>query len=62
MLSINLLSGSLLSIRAIFWSISYILLTGFNNKSIIDLMLSVNFLSGSLLSIRDLFLGVTLFY
>ena len=53
MLSTNLVSGSFLSICAIFLSIFDILLIDQDNELIIDLMLSINLFSGSVLSIPD---------
>ena len=53
MLSTNLVSGSFLSICAIFLSIFGILLIDQDNELIIDLMLSINLFSGSFLSIPD---------
>ena len=53
MLSINLLSGSFLSICMIFLSIPDILLLDRDNESVIDLMLSINLFSSSLLLMSD---------
>ena len=53
MLSINLFSGSFLSICAIYLSISDILSIDSDNEVIMDLMLSINLFSGSFLSMPD---------
>ena len=53
MLSINLFSGSFLSICGILLSISDILLIDCDNESVIDLIVSINLFLGSLLSITD---------
>ena len=53
MLSVNLFSGSLLSIRAIFLSISDTLSLDRDNEAVIDLTLSTILFSDSLLSIPD---------
>ena len=58
-LTIDLFSGSLLSIFDIFVSLSDTLSVDYNNEAIIDLMLSAKLFLGSLLPIFDIFLSIS---